>query len=319
MSTADDGYLRWATREANDEADGSASRASRDIGYGCAAHVSSPKGVNATAAMALASECAGGADKRPTHYTNRQQLLQRLRDAPRAHSSTAAADDFVIDQQVDRAGWEIPTRTELPARGDEQGGFHCSPTDARAEAGDMHAADDGDPSAAVGAEIRGRSSPPGAAGPSAPQGFVDHDGVAAGRIRGPPMGLGAQRVNPALPGRRDDIAKRRPSPEPGGALSTASERIAAIRRRLGTRAAARAEHVNVPATGAAEGADVELHSQTKEVSKIHYPLRGVGGCSGASSGPTSGAGDARAHAAAVRAWHGREPREVAGTLTQPGA
>ncbi len=315
-----------AHRSAADEVnDGTTSLAPRNLAHAHAvatirmgtAHVDSPKGVNTLAALALESEFANGANNLPVQYANRRQLVQRLREGSSSSSRTAAGT--VIDQRGDRDGWELPLRARLAARGDAQDGILCPPADARVAAGDLHAADDGKSYAAVGAVIRGQGSPPGAAGASAPQGIGDSTDGATEQIRGPTMGLGARRENAALSEHRGGVAKRRPSPAPGGALMTASERIAAIRRRLGARAAVEVEHMAVPATEAAAGGDDELRSKTKEVSKIHYSSWGIEESSCASSSLTYGARDARAHAAADSAWHGRERRDEAGEVTQPRA
>ncbi len=248
----------------------------------------SPKGVTAIAALALEAESADGAKNQPTQFDRAQ-----WQPAPRGHKEER----------------EHANRRQLVQRLRE----------GRVAAGDVHAAGGSSSHAAVGAVIRGRGSSPGAAGNPAPQGIGDSTSDTTVQIRGPPLGLGAWRVNAALSERAEGVARRRPLPWPGEAPMSATERIAAIRRRLCARAAANVEHADIPAAEVTAGGDDKLRIKSNEDSNMHLSSWVEEESNCASSSVTDGVSDARAHAAAVSAWHGRERRSEAGEVTRPEA
>ncbi len=270
---------------------------------------------------------------------NRQQLVQQLREGKYKWSRDAAEADG--SWRGARDGRDRQKRARLATRDDAQDEL-CEPRDTCVAAGNLHIAGGANNCGAVGAEIHGRSSSPGTAIASAPQGIGGTAGGSTVLIRGPPMGLGAQGESAALLERAEGVAKRRPSPMPGEAPMSARERIAAVRRRINDRAVVNAAHVDNLATDKTAGGDDAMRKKTIEVSKMHLSSWRIRESSCASSSKTAdltgktdfrGApageedaidiravevGDARANAAADRAWHGREAQGVAGGVTQPG-
>ncbi len=194
---------------------------------------------------------------------------------------------------------------------------------------------DADPESG-GAEIRGRGASPGAAAPIAPQGGRSRGGGAALLIRGPAQGPGAREGCTSDDG-TEAIPERQPQGQTYGTLEATQ-----VRRRISSKRHGLAAPHIVSTDGNTKHGASPPPPKSKEDYKIHLAAVDLHGSSctldpiiassvgctvldGArlGEGRASGSdameevGDARSHAAAAWAWHGRDSRSMAGAVTRP--
>ncbi len=273
-----------------------------------------------------------------TEFTDRRQLVQRLRDGPSARSLSRAGADAAGEIVRDEGG--RAKRPRLATRGGVRSDAPGTPK-GRSDTGGVHAAGGGPSRAAVGEEIRGRGSSPGRAGVPPIRHYNDGNSAAAVRIRGPTSGLGPVGEEGALSSCLDHSVLRRPLPMPGEVLVGATVRGEASRRHSKDSRDVMSAFVERPADAEPAGGDSVPHPKTNEVAKIHRSSWGTQAGSGAGSSDVVSlsveqvdlytvagekgaverravvAGDAGANAAANSAWHGRECCGGADVVAQP--